>query len=163
VNSEITTSAERAAAVQFLDSGAVPETLVSLSQITGLLRAAAEVERAKRPVYIQPSTVPAVTVLPTGAAYAPQQHPGVDIRYSSPAEAAYVVPWAPLRHPGPAAFAWGVRLVYAGVGLLLAGSAGATVTDGNGAAVGACVVGIGAIIGGTARATVEENQREARS
>jgi hypothetical protein len=67
VNPEITSSAVRTATDE-------PEPTLTISQLQSLLRAAAELERASRPIYLQPAAQPATA-----------PHPGADIRVPSPA------------------------------------------------------------------------------
>jgi hypothetical protein len=64
---EITTRAERTAPGE-------SEPRLTLSQLQGLLREAAALERAQRPIVIQPSTTTA-----------PAPHPGAEVRIPAPA------------------------------------------------------------------------------
>lgn len=152
MNPEITTAAERGPAA------AEAEPRLTLTELQSLLRDAAAVERASRPIVIKPSTDPAVTVLPTEAGYAPLQHPGISIRVPNAAEETYVVPWAPLRHPVPVR-AWGATLAYLGVGALLAGAADGVVAGDSPLSVGGCIVGLAVIIAGLIRSQFEDGAR----
>lgn len=150
MNPEITTSTERAATVE-------AEPRLSLSELQSLLRDAAALERASRPIHIHQDSS-AVTVLPTDPAHMPPRHPGIDVRYPAQAEAEYVVPWAPLRHP-VSVRTWGATLAYGGVGVLLTGAADGVATGDGTLSVGACIAGLVAIVAGIARAQFEDGAR----
>lgn len=140
------------------------EPRLSLSELRGLLRDAAALERSQRPIVIRSSadafgaeqqaapapiivvdsrTAPDWTTLaaPAGAMVAPM----------------FAAPAAPLRRPIAVRY-WGARLAYAGVAALLAGAADGAVTGTATASVAACAVGIGAIVAGVVRAEVEQKQ-----
>lgn len=162
MNPEISTRAERAATVE-------PEPSLTVSQFASLLHAAAEVERARRPIVLHgpevlssqhlPETQPANVVRPTGlSGFHSPQHPGIDVRYPSAAEAAYVAPWAPLRHP-VSVRAWGATLAYAGIGVLLTGAGDGVVAGDSTLSVGACIGGLAAIVIGLIRAQFEDGAR----
>jgi hypothetical protein len=132
------------------------EPRLTLTELRGLLRDAAALERAQRPIVVRPSTEAPVTVPPTGAPDVPA-HAGIDV--TMPAVVEYGVGWAVLRHRPPSRRPWGVRLAYASMLTALAGVAAATMTDGNAAAVGVCATGLAGVIGGIARTVTEQNRQ----
>lgn len=156
---EITTAAERAETTPTAEAGQ-GEPLMTLTQLHGLLREAAAIERAQRPIIIRPA---AEAFTPTHAPAAAQPV-GLDLAHASfPAPVSAPPPetgpgWALIRHHTPTAPAWGVRLAYAGMALATLGSAGAAVTDGAPAAIGAVSTGLAGLVAGIARAVHEQNR-----
>jgi hypothetical protein len=82
-------------------------------------------------------------------------------RYPSPAEAAFIVPMAPLRRPVPVRH-WGKAVALSSAGVAVAGAASGIVV---GTAVGPVGMVVGGIVGavvGTARALSEQDQENGR-
>lgn len=158
MNPEITTAAERAATTA-TTATAEPETKLTLSQLHSLLRDAAALERAHRPIvpHAAAVTVPAAITLPTVAGYAPPCHQGLDITIPSVPEAG--AGWAELLHCAPSRPGWGVRLACCSMVATLAGAAAAGATDGDLAAVGLAAAGVLGAIGGIAQAVAEQNRK----
>lgn len=146
---EIITSAERAATAE-------AEPRLTLTELQGLLRDAAALGRAQRPIVLRTAAETAATAitLPTTAGFAPPLHPGIDVTV----QAEPGVGWAVLRHPEPVRRGWGVMATYASMLTVLVGAAGATVTDGNAATVVAIAAGLAGTVAGIARAVTEQNR-----
>jgi len=145
---EIITGAERAAAT-------TGEPLMTLSQLTGLLNAAAALEQARRPIVLHATTevAPAVTVLPTDPGHLPPvAAAGVMVAPM------FAAPAAPLRH-GVHVNRWGVKFAYASIAAALAGAADGVVSGTAPLSVSLVALGILGAVAGTARA-LGENDRE---
>lgn len=153
----ITTGAERAQAA------ATDEPLLTLTQLQSLLREAAAVERAQRPIVLHTAPQP-FTVIDSRTAPDWQPAPqGPDFhgRYPSPAEYAGVVPMAPLK-PGVVVRHWGKPLGLAGVAAMVSGAGAGVVTGTAVAPIAAILAGLLAIAGGVVRGEVEMKQEAAR-
>jgi hypothetical protein len=148
---EITTAAERA---HTTTGTAEAEPLMTFTQLQALLREAAAIERAGRPIVIRPAAeaFPA----PVAEQPAPVTAAAVAVVPVPVAEA----PPAPVRNPAPAGRGWGLWLVYASITTLLAGAADGIVAGTAPAPVTACAFGIVGIVAGTARAITEQDRAQ---
>lgn len=139
------------------------EPRLTLSELQSLLRDAAALEAARRPIILAPPTeapVSAQVAKPTGVDNLAdlRRHPGIDV--TVPAETVLAPAWANLRHRAPAARGWGKRVALAGALLTLTGAGDGAVS--SQAALPAAIAGIGLLtaLAGLARAIAEQQRQE---
>ena len=144
----IRTASEAAAALHSTDPAALDAR--TLTAVTEVLRAAAELSRAQRPIVLHgPQSYPPPAVAPGTAAY------GAHVR----------VPAPPARDETPATqprSAWGERLMFFGCGVALAGVVGAMVATFAGVVWVPAVSAFGALLWPIGGAAVNRAERAER-
>lgn len=146
---------DRAAAGWPTTPAVVAEPMLSVSQLAEVLRAAADLERAKRPIVLHTAAAPAPAVQ---AAVAP--HPGITVTYpTAPAAAEQHAPTRRLFTRAELVFACGVT---SALSTLAAGIA-AAVTASPMPLAAAAVVGIGASVGAAVTMTGDDDREQLKN